>query len=350
VPFLRLLYWIMLMFAHKQPRLRLRIDESNAPMIPVEFASRQPTGARCVPGGKHEASFVNHNEDKMLNVFGYAEALKTILTLSAVIGATPNSLPELKDSYQKLLHWRQPMVPQRRGQSYEIVTYPRAAAELLKPFNLQSPFNDQMHELQTNKDWSLPSEKWAIQRIDEALAEIKVNDRNFWNLLNLAINWIVLADSSTALGGTVSAAVGVLWVNPTESFTTSDRVEFLCHELTHTLLFLDEWRYSHFDSTEGMADREHYVLSAVQTVARPLDKVLHSIVVAAEILVLRERWLGHPDEPHLHPKSSTLANAGLASIKSVNGLLARIPFLSPRGQVLLQQCGTIFNQLRCRQV
>lgn len=49
-------------------------------------------------------------------------------------------------------------------------------------------------------------------------------------------------------------------------------------------MFLDELRYSHY-AYARILDPSTYARSAILNIDRPLDKVLHSIVVAVEILL-----------------------------------------------------------------
>ncbi|CAH2810032.1 MAG: hypothetical protein CBARDCOR_6744 [uncultured Caballeronia sp.] len=71
------------------------------------------------------------------------------------------------------------------------------------------------------------------------------------------------------------------------SYTFSDLMEMLVHELTHQTMFLDELRYAHF-SYADVLDRSTWEKSTILNVARQLDKVLHSIIVAIEILLFRD--------------------------------------------------------------
>src|SRR5262249_55492024 len=56
----------------------------------------------------------------------------------------------------------------------------------------------------------------------------------------------------------------------------------------------------------AVVDTSTWARSAILNVARPLDKVLHSVVVATEILLLRDQCLGHPIRPAVHPPTPVM--------------------------------------------
>src|SRR5436305_15130155 len=90
--------------------------------------------------------------------------------------------------------------------------------------------------------------------------------------------------------------------------------------MTHTLMFLDEGRYGHYLDYAAIAQRENYALSPILAKQRPLDKVVHALVVTAEILSFRQLHAGHPHGARRHPDSDRLLRAAEQSIASVLGL------------------------------
>ena len=138
-------------------------------------------------------------------------------------------------------------------------------------------------------------------------------------LFDTIITDIFILPSSIAKGGSTSQAIGVMWANPHVDYSLHDVMEMLLHEFTHHALFIDELRYSHYDYSV-ITNQSTWATSAILNTARPLDKVLHSVVVSMEILLLREHYLGHPTHPRVHPPTSILhpqlVNA-IASIESV---------------------------------
>jgi hypothetical protein len=154
--------------------------------------------------------------------------------------------------------------------------------------------------------------------------------------LTSCIERIFIEPSEVASGGSTSSAVGVIWANPHPAFTTMDTVEFLVHELTHNLLFLDEWVHPHYDY-EAILDERTWCPSAILKRPRPLDKVIHSVVVAAEIVLLREQRIGEPTAPHAHPPSDSIVRAIHSSIRSIRQLRGSRERLFPRVWEILEQ-------------
>lgn len=145
--------------------------------------------------------------------------------------------------------------------------------------------------------------------------------------------------SDCARGGSTSAALGVIWANPKLSYRIPDVVEFLMHELVHHAMFVDELCYGHYDY-DLILSKDRWANSAILHVGRPVDKVLHSLVVASEILAFRNNVLGHPADPKVHPPSTELIKQAQASLMSLRQVVDRelqegLVLLLPRAHKLL---------------
>lgn len=81
-------------------------------------------------------------------------------------------------------------------------------------------------------------------------------------------------------------------------------------------MFLDELRYGHYAYAE-ILKRSTWARSAILNVDRPLDKVLHSTVVAVEVLLWRNAHLGHPVQSRVHPPTDVLIEQVSSSIASM---------------------------------
>lgn len=141
--------------------------------------------------------------------------------------------------------------------------------------------------------------------IARALEELSLYSEDHRVLFDTVITDIFILPSGIAKAGSTSQAIGVIWANPRVHYTLHDVMEMLVHELTHHAMFLDEARYSHYNYG-SVLDQSTWARSAILNVPRPLDKVLHSAVVATEILLLRERALGHPVSPSVHPPTPVM--------------------------------------------
>lgn len=158
-------------------------------------------------------------------------------------------------------------------------------------------------------------------------------------LFDLLITDVFLMPSKEASGGSTSSAIGVIWANPKLTHRVPDVVEFIVHELTHHAMFIDEHRYGHYDH-RALMNPDSWAQSAILKVPRPLDKVIHSIVVATEIVMFREKFIGHPVVPLVHPPTPKILAQLVASIDSVEEVIGRhehagIASVSSRTKALL---------------
>lgn len=113
-------------------------------------------------------------------------------------------------------------------------------------------------------------------------------------------------------------------MHPRHHWNQQDYIEFMIHEMTHTLLFLDERRYQHYRDYRLLSQKENFAVSAVLRKPRPLDKTIHSLMVAVEVLLYRHRIGSHVDAPGLHPNSNLMLESCKETIRS----LERTPQLS----------------------
>jgi hypothetical protein len=112
-------------------------------------------------------------------------------------------------------------------------------------------------------------------------------------------------------------AIGATLVVPAEHWHENDVAEGLIHEFTHTALFLDERVKGHF---RAGAD-EVLLDSAIRKDERTLPAVVHSLLVATEILSWRQAqglWDGLPF--HLHGSSLQMLEKARESHRSLVSL------------------------------
>lgn len=157
-------------------------------------------------------------------------------------------------------------------------------------------------------------------------------------VFGLVIGRLFCARVPHNLGGSTHRSVGAVWVNLPESTPALDRVEFLMHELTHNLLFVDDRAHGHFASPAAFSVREGGATSAIRRTPRPLYCVFHSLLVAVEIFALRAQVLGHPDAPVLHPASPTLLADCIATAASIREIPNWRALFTARGRHLFDLC------------
>jgi hypothetical protein len=138
---------------------------------------------------------------------------------------------------------------------------------------------------------------------------------------------------------TLSSALGVMWLHALPGWRDGDICELLIHELTHTLLFIDERRYGHYRDTKAMMASENHVASAIRTEPRPLYASLHSVVVACELLAWRQR-VGDATavDPKAHPPSALLRSNVRSALESIFALGRLEDLATPRACELLAAC------------
>lgn len=267
---------------------------------------------------------------------GFRENVETISLLSR-----PHAQGELRDfkalkrAYQNYLASIQPGLPVSRSEDIDFNNDPEDLKEFARAFNEESDLRDIKSSLLLRDFGDAPRKletaRAGYRRIQERYPELGL-------LFRLAFNTIFSLPSAEAGGGSASSAVGVLWVNPRATWTEVDVVEFLVHELTHNLVFLDERRFSHYVDLKKAVDKENWALSAVLGRLRPIDKGVHSLIVATEILLLRDKHTGHDDRYRVHPPSDVLREKALRCADSLLSLKNRAELCRPRFIELTLMC------------
>lgn len=158
--------------------------------------------------------------------------------------------------------------------------------------------------------------------IEDALAFIAEHQPEQYNLLRTAVHSIAVSRSKRnregqrAHGGTSNGLIGLIWFALEERLGQVDLVEMLVHELTHTLVFIDEINHGHFNY-KTLTQADYWAQSAILSRPRPMDKVIHSIIVSTEVLQARKRFIGDAHERRVHPTTPRLAAQTFAAIDSV---------------------------------
>lgn len=280
----------------------------------------------------------------MIHLCGLPESLQTFSVLSASAAAPREleTLAGLKCAYRQFLGQVQPTLAQATADGYEFVDGGERLRDLVMAFNVESHLDDTPYELTVTP---AGDDTGTRLRLQETLDTIAATAPDVAVAFDLAINTVFVAPCRIAGGGTTSSAIGVLWLDPRIGWTDADWIEITIHELTHTLLFMDEYRFEHYASRERITDRSVLALSAIRCDMRPLDKVFHSIVVATEVLLARERGFGNPPDSRMHPPSPVLVDnvsQSIASILAVGDIESR---LQPRAFDLLEQCANVVADL-----
>ena len=267
----------------------------------------------------------------MYYLFGLAENLKTIGMLSKPFGDIDTE-QNLKTAYLKFLSHIQPTVPHPpEVQPFFVYDIP-VIHQLIKNHQQDSFLTDFTTDICLANEDAMHA---ALAKIQEAIDYIARYNPLLYKLFKVAINNMFYAKSYKQGGGSVSSAIGVIWCSHRKNWSRDDIVEFIVHELTHNLIFLDELRFKHYLSLEKLGEDKNFVISAILKKPRPLDKVFHSLMVAAEILHLRQAWLGEPMDSKVHPSSQEMIVNCQATLMGIKELLVKRELVSDRFKMLV---------------
>lgn len=284
----------------------------------------------------------------MLMQFGIKAQIETLVTLAGTTDFEASrqlrSLSELKKSYRSFLaHLAQRNIDAHSNEPVYAATE-SDAGKLASLFCNNSALDDKLQSdvIVACQD---PDFTQKQARIENALREISLYHPLYADIFRTIVTNIFISPSAVARAGSTSHAIGVIWLNPKLSYTTFDVMEILLHEFTHQTMFLDELRYGHY-SYRIVADRSTWAKSAILNISRPLDKVLHSIVVAAEVLLFRERHIGQPAAPRVHPPTEIMLRQLEDSLSSAEATIHKYPeILKPRGTAIVSKVREIMNQM-----
>jgi len=175
-----------------------------------------------------------------------------------------------------------------------------------------------------------------MARVAAAIEQLGKVNPGLGRVFDLVIHTLFFHRSRNSGGGSVSSAPGVIWCSPRRTWSPDDMAEFLVHEFTHNMLFLDERRYEHYKDPQLLADPEMFAVSAVLKIPRPLDRTFHSLVVASEVLSFREEN-GEPAAPLVHPSTQELLRSCRSTIDGIRAVIARKSLVTPRFLEVLEK-------------
>lgn len=255
-------------------------------------------------------------------------------------GADIGTLEELRDYYLNFLESHQPQ--QVVNKTNEIFVYDDNISEKLRNAYHKSSLND-LNQQQMIGEVYTDEEKVNLRELINNGYEFLVSVHpELKELFNLCIHSIffrksgVSSDKRHSFGGSSSTAIGTIWVSGHGTLNKYDVAEFLLHELTHHLLFIDERCHEQFNYNM-MIQPENYAQSAILNKKRPLDKVVHSIVVGTEILLARRSFLGE-HKVNIHPNSVKLQHNVISSIDDVFSLPKIDNIITLHTREILEKC------------
>lgn len=253
----------------------------------------------------------------MLSILGKQELVKNVYLLSRKFlnGQSVENTDDLRPFYLKFIQKHQPYQPVNVGDDIIVVDDKKinALKNAYQPGELDDLNQLKMiggrHSAERYSELSELVRKGYIQ-LSSSNSDVKL-------IFDLVIHTIFFRQSThelttSSFGGSSSTAIGSIWISGHGNLTPHDVAEFLLHELTHHLLFIDERCHEQFNYQE-IIKPENYSMSALLGKRRPLDKVVHSILVSHEILNARRNYL-ESDMVTIHPATDVLKRNTINSI------------------------------------
>jgi hypothetical protein len=283
----------------------------------------------------------------MIIQFGLEAFIKTLCVLVSVDSEnkTLSTLDNLRRAYRHMIRTRLDRAVSIDASSTNYVADVQAAKSL-RDFFVKDSLLDDKAQGSVIKEEADPQALEKVEKLKAAHKKMYTIAPTHGCMLDLIITDIFLMPSERGQSGSTSGAIGVIWANPKLDYAMEDIIELLVHEMTHNLMFLDEMRYLHYKNNM-LVDKRTWAQSAILKSVRPLDKVFHSLVVALEILMLREKVLGHPKSPKMHPPSSMLLKQVRESFQSIKHMLqsSDLDVFHPRGFDILNRAETLTEEM-----
>jgi hypothetical protein len=280
----------------------------------------------------------------MFYLYGSEFCVKTIFLLASTIKYKPiQSVSDLKENYLLFLkNICANCLPNQSTDSDQFCFN----TERIKTMAMKYEDDGILTDLKSHIDLDTPlsSMREALNRVQQGKSLITKINPSLTEILDLTIHTLFYSRSAYSGGGSVSDAPGVIWCSVRRNWTDIDIAEFLVHELTHNLVFLDELCYQHYSDLSAIADEKNYAKSTILNKQRPLDKTFHSLVVAHEVLSYRKE-AGESEDPRVHPNSAKMLASCKETISSINSVIDNNSLVTPRFREILSKVEGSLKQL-----
>ncbi|PEW41900.1 hypothetical protein CN444_25390 [Bacillus thuringiensis] len=127
-------------------------------------------------------------------------------------------------------------------------------------------------------------QEYILNKIEKAMNLIKIINPNLHFLIHNVISTIGCVRKKGYAGGSVSTAVGMIWINPLAKWTVVDYADAIVHEFIHNSLFLDDMVNCIFPNSSLLNNPDALVTSTIRKTKRGLDKSFHSAAVAIGLM------------------------------------------------------------------
>lgn len=280
----------------------------------------------------------------MFYLHGIESCIKTLVLLASTVSSQPiESVFELKKSYILFLKKIYPDCLPALGERDEQFCF---NLEWIKKIVMKYKDDGILTDLKPDidLDTSFASMRQALNCVQKGKEIIKDYNPSLMEVFDLTIHTLFYARSTHSGGGSVSDAPGIIWCSIRRNWTDMDIAEFLVHELTHNLVFLDELCYQHYYSMVALADEKTHAKSTILNKQRPLDKTFHSLVVTHEVLCYRQE-AGEPARPHVHPTSAKMLASCKETIASILSVINKNNLVTSKFREIIEQIESSLKQL-----
>ena len=279
----------------------------------------------------------------MLTLIGYEGIIQNFYRISKCLTSNKSRsvrvLRDLRDPYLDFLEWYQPEVPVNRSSDI-FIKDGSVEDKLSAAFSRGTKALDDRNQSNLMRlALSIPDKQEKIEQARKALHELFSADRSLEQVFKLSIHSVFVRKSdpsAVVYTGSTSGAVGVIWLGG-EMVGVGDLMELFVHELVHNLVFVDELNFPHYDYKE-ITKSENYARSAILSDRRPLDKVVHSIIVATELIEGRKTFLANLENLHVHQNSAKMIGSVISACESVFAVKNISKIVHPRALGLVEKC------------
>lgn len=277
----------------------------------------------------------------MYFLFGLEKNLETIAVVSRSFLKLPSkeaSFKDLKEAYFSFTKYVQPDILYFSSKE-EQINFVEGGDLLDQLVNLFLDNNNLIPPKISGYDFKKIYDDMLLKRkfqlIKNSLDAHKKNNLEHYFLVQLLFSYIFLIQSDGLTCATNPKAMGLLLMDHKE-WGIGDICEMFIHETAHQLVSLDEYRYGHYLNLLELSKPENYAISAIRKVKRPLNKVIHSLIVAFEIFAYRNSVAKLNMTVEVHPKTSELKEQIIDAIESIVREKHLISLLTPRANLILE--------------
>lgn len=144
--------------------------------------------------------------------------------------------------------------------------------------------NEQFSENNNKTHLYYKSNKEIKESILKALSLIESLNPSLYILINKLVGTIIFSRNGDFSSATAQTHLGIIFLNPTDSWSIDDYAEAIYHEFIHLSIFLEDMIHSLFIRNDQID--EPLVKSVLRGVNRPLDRSFHAAIVSIGIMHL----------------------------------------------------------------